>query len=160
LNQSYEPITICTIKKAVILIYMGKAELVLNDKRKVLHSVTHVFPWPSIIRLSRYKNVPYKKVVLTRKNILRRDSYKCSYCGRGDLPLTIDHVIPKAKGGFDSWENLVCACTICNNKKGDRTPEEANMTLTNRPFKPSHIMFIKNVVGKLDENWKPYLYLS
>ncbi|HSD64905.1 MAG TPA: HNH endonuclease, partial [Ignavibacteriaceae bacterium] len=82
------------------------------------------------------------------------------YCGRGDLPLTIDHVIPRARGGSDSWENLVCACTLCNNKKGDRTPEEANMLLTNRPFKPSHIMFIKNVVGKLDENWKPYLYLS
>jgi 5-methylcytosine-specific restriction endonuclease McrA len=160
LNQSYEPITICNIKKAVILIYMGKAELVLNDKRKVLHSVTRIYPWPSIIRLSRYINVPYKKVVLTRKNILRRDSYKCSYCGRGDLPLTIDHVIPRAQGGSDSWENLVTACTFCNNKKGDRTPEEANMMLTNRPFKPSHIMFIKNVVGKLDENWKPYLYLS
>ena len=139
---------------------MGKAELVLDDKRKNLHSVTRIFPWPSVIRLSRYINVPYKKVVLTRKNILRRDSYKCSYCGRGDLPLTIDHVIPRAQGGSDSWENLVTACTFCNNKKGDRTPEEANMMLTNRPFKPSHIMFIKNVVGKLDENWKPYLYLS
>lgn len=139
---------------------MGKAELVLDDKRKNLHSVTKIFPWPSVIRLSRYINVPYKKVVLTRKNILRRDSFKCSYCGRGDLPLTIDHVIPRARGGSDSWENLVCACTICNNKKGDRTPEEANMSLTSRPFKPSHIMFIKHVVGKLDENWKPYLYLS
>jgi 5-methylcytosine-specific restriction endonuclease McrA len=139
---------------------MGKADLVLDDKRKNLHTVSQVFPWPSVIRLSRYINVPYKKVVLTRKNILRRDLYKCSYCGRGDLPLTIDHVIPRARGGVDSWENLVCACTICNNKKGDRTPEEANMSLANRPFKPSHIMFIKNVVGKLDETWKPYLYLS
>ncbi len=139
---------------------MGKAELVLDDKRKNLHSVREIFPWPSVIRLSRYINVPYKKVVLTRKNILRRDAYKCSYCGRGDLPLTIDHVIPRARGGSDSWENLVCACTICNNRKGDRTPEEANMSLSGRPFKPSHIMFIKHVVGKLDENWKPYLYLS
>lgn len=134
--------------------------MVLDDKRKNLHSVTKIYPWPSVIRLSRYISVPYKRVVLTRKNILRRDSYRCSYCGRGDLPLTIDHVVPRARGGSDSWENLVCACTLCNNKKGDRTPEEANMLLTNRPFKPSHIMFIKNVVGKLDENWKPYLYLS
>jgi 5-methylcytosine-specific restriction endonuclease McrA len=104
--------------------------------------------------------VPYKKVVLTRKNILRRDAYKCAYCGRSDLPLTIDHVLPKSRGGNDSWENLVCACTLCNNRKGDRTLEEADMVLHNRPFKPSHIMFIKHVVGKLDENWKPYLYLS
>jgi 5-methylcytosine-specific restriction endonuclease McrA len=104
--------------------------------------------------------VPYKKVVLTRKNILRRDAYRCGYCGRGDLRLTIDHIIPKARGGTDSWDNLISACTICNNKKSDRTPEEANMSLLSKPFKPSHIMFIKNVVGKLDEKWKPYLYLS
>ena len=142
------------------MIYLGKAELVYNDSRKELRTVTQAFPWPSIIRLSRFVRIPYKKVVLTRKNILRRDAYKCAYCGRGDLPLTIDHVIPKSKGGRDTWENLVCACTLCNNKKGDRTPLEAKMDLLTKPFKPSHIMFIKNVVGKLDENWKPYLYLS
>lgn len=160
MNQSYEPITVCNIKKAVVLIYLGKAQLVIDDKRKVIHSVTAQYPWPSIIRLSRYVNVPYKKVVLTRKNILRRDSYRCAYCGRSDLPLTIDHIIPKARGGNDSWENLISACTLCNNKKGDRTPHEANMNLLTKPFKPSHIMFIKNVVGKVDENWKPYMYLS
>jgi len=104
--------------------------------------------------------VPYKKVVLTRKNILRRDGYKCSYCGRGDLTLTLDHIVPKARGGTDSWDNLVSACTKCNNKKGDRTPEEADMALLRKPFKPSHLMFIKNVVGKVDEKWKPYLYLA
>lgn len=134
--------------------------MVLNDKRKQLRTVNQAFAWPSIIRLSQFINLPYKKVVLTRKNILRRDSFKCGYCGRSDLPLTIDHVVPKARGGGDSWENLICACTLCNNRKGDRTPEEANMRLLNRPFKPSHIMFIKHVVGKLDENWKPYLYMS
>lgn len=140
--------------------YLGKAELVRDDKRKMLRTVNRNFPWPSIIRLSFFVRVPYKRVVLTRKNILRRDNYKCAYCGRSDLPLTIDHILPKAKGGTDSWENLICACTLCNNKKGDRTPVEASMELLYRPFKPSHIMFIKNVVGKLDENWKPYLYLS
>ena len=140
--------------------YLGKAELVRDDKRKMLRTVNKNFPWPSIIRLSFFVSVPYKKVVLTRKNILRRDNYKCAYCGRSDLPLTIDHILPKAKGGTDSWENLICACTLCNNRKGDRTPVEARMELLYRPFRPSHIMFIKNVVRKLDENWKPYLYLS
>jgi len=110
--------------------------------------------------LGRFVKVPYKRVVLTRKNILRRDAYRCGYCGRGDLRLTIDHIIPKARGGTDSWDNLVSACTLCNNRKGDRTPEEANMMMLIKPFKPSHIMFIKNVVGKIDDNWKPYLYLS
>lgn len=144
----------------MILIYLGKAELILNDRRKELHSARKKYPWPSVIRLNYFITVPYKKVVLTRKNVLRRDAFKCCYCGRSDLPLTIDHVIPRARGGSDSWENLVCACTVCNNRKGDRTPAEANLKLLQRPFKPSHIMFIKNVVGKLDESWKPYLYLS
>jgi len=140
--------------------YLGKAESVLNDDNKAIHSVSFNYPWPSIIRLSRYIRVPYKKVVLTRKNILRRDGYKCSYCGRGDLTLTIDHIVPKARGGIDSWDNLISACTKCNNKKGDRTPEEADMNMLKKPFKPSHIMFIKNVVGKVDDKWKPYLYLT
>lgn len=118
------------------------------------------FPWPSVIRISKYIKVPYKKVILSRKNILRRDNYKCAYCGRSDLMLTVDHVVPKARGGSDSWENLVTACTRCNNIKGDRTPEEANMKLLIKPFKPSHIIFIKNIVSKIDEKWKPYLYLS
>ncbi len=76
------------------------------------------------------------------------------------MPLTIDHIIPKARGGTDSWENLIAACTSCNNKKGDRTPIEANMKMLNRPYTPNHIIFIKNAVGKMDENWKQYLYLG
>jgi 5-methylcytosine-specific restriction endonuclease McrA len=160
LNQSYEPLTVCNIKKAMVLIVLGKAELLVDDKRKQIRTVNRHFPWPSIIRLNYFITVPYKKVVLTRRNILRRDAYKCAYCGRSDLPLTIDHVIPKARGGVESWENLVTACSVCNNKKGDRTLEETHMHLMYKPFKPSHIMFIKTVVGKLDENWKPYLYLS
>lgn len=160
LNQSYEPLTVCNIKKAIILILLGKAETVLKDEKKYVRTVSNAYPWPSVVRLTRYINLPYKKVVLTRKNILRRDSYKCGYCGRSDLPLTIDHITPRARGGSDTWENLICACTVCNNRKGDRLPAEANMNLLFKPFKPSHIMFIKNVVGKLDDKWKPYLYLS
>jgi len=141
-------------------VYLGKAEIIKQDNKKKIRSVSFYYNWPSVIRLGRFVKVPYKRVVLTRKNILRRDSYKCGYCGRGDLRLTIDHIIPKARGGMDSWDNLISACTVCNNKKGDRTPEEANMMMLVKPFKPSHIMFIKNVVGKIDDNWKPYLYLS
>lgn len=160
LNQSYEPLSVCNIKKAFLLLYLGKAELIINDDRKSIRTIRKSYPWPSVIRISKYINIPYKKVVLTRRNILRRDGYKCAYCGRGDLPLTVDHIVPKARGGDDIWENLISACTNCNNRKGDRTPEEARMPLLCRPFKPNHVMFIKNVVGKLDEKWKPYLYLS
>jgi len=158
LNQSYEPLTICNVKKAIVLILLGKAELVADNERKKIHTVSKTFPWPSVIRLNDFVKVPYKKIILTRRNILKRDGHKCAYCGRGDLPLTIDHVIPKSKGGDDSWENLVAACLPCNNKKGDRTPDEAGMKLRTKPYAPNHIMFIKSAVGRMEESWKPYLF--
>ncbi|OGU56294.1 MAG: HNH endonuclease [Ignavibacteria bacterium RBG_13_36_8] len=158
LNQSYEPLTICNVKKAMILMFLGKAELVSDNNQKAIRTVAKIFPWPSVIRLKSYIKLPYKKIILTRKNILKRDGHRCGYCGRGDLPLTIDHIIPKSRGGDDSWENLVSACLPCNNKKGDQTPEEANISLKVKPYIPNHIMFIRNTVSRLDDNWKPYLF--
>lgn len=137
---------------------MGKAELISADQNRLLRSKTAEFPKPNVIRLRRYVSVPYKQVILTRRNVLKRDEYKCVYCGRGDIALTVDHVIPKARGGKDSWQNMVCACTKCNNKKGSRTPAEAEMKLLHKPFEPNHILFIKNSVSKVDESWKPYLF--
>lgn len=137
---------------------MDKAEIVAHNHQRYVRSTYTKYPWPSVIRLNRFVLVPYKKVVLTRKNILKRDLYKCVYCGRGDLPLTIDHIIPKARGGEDVWENLVAACVICNNRKGNKTPEEANLIMRSKPFKPSYIMFISSFITKLDESWKPFLY--
>ncbi|MCK6603954.1 MAG: HNH endonuclease [Ignavibacteriaceae bacterium] len=160
LNQSFEPITVCNVKRAVTLLMLGKAEIISQDEDRALRTVSGTFPLPVVIRLRRYIILPYKKVILTRKNILRRDSYKCAYCGRSDIVLTIDHIIPKARGGADSWENLITACTKCNNKKGDRTPHEAGMRLLYQPFVPSHILFIKNTVGKIDTRWKPYLFIN
>lgn len=97
-------------------------------------------------------------MILTRKNILRRDKHVCAYCGRGDLPLTIDHIIPKSMGGEDSWENLITACLPCNNKKGNRTPQQANMILRTKPYKPSYVIFLVNSLNKIDENWKTFLF--
>jgi 5-methylcytosine-specific restriction endonuclease McrA len=139
---------------------LEKAEIVASSNGKTLKSIYRQFPWPSVIRLNRYIKVPYKQVIMTRKNILKRDMYKCAYCGRSDLPLTIDHVVPKARGGEETWENLVTACVACNNRKGDRTLEEAELTLRIRPYKPHYILFISNSVSKVDENWKPYLFQS
>jgi len=158
LNASYEPLTICNVKKAVCLIFLGKAELVSDNNAKTIHTVSKNYPFPSVIRLLQFIKVPYKKIILTRKNILKRDRHKCGYCGRADLPLTIDHIKPKARGGEDTWENLVTACLPCNNKKGDRTPTEAGMKLLIKPYAPSHIMFLKNSVNRIDESWKPYLF--
>jgi 5-methylcytosine-specific restriction endonuclease McrA len=159
LNQSYEPLTVCTIKRATMLVFSRKAELVSRDERRAIRTVSGDYPWPSVIRLARYVKAPYRNVSLTRKNILRRDRFRCVYCGRGDVPLTIDHVVPKSRGGRDSWKNLAAACHICNNRKGDRLLSETNMTLRVKPYKPTHILFIRNSVNLLDERWKPYLYL-
>jgi 5-methylcytosine-specific restriction endonuclease McrA len=159
LNQSYEPISICSVKKAIHLLLLTKAELVAPKNGLQLHSVNFRIPLPSIIRLSRYIKIPYKKIELSRKNILRRDGYRCQYCGTTTGNLTVDHIIPKSRGGADTWENLVTACISCNNKKGNRTPEEAGMKLIARPRKPNHIIFIKNFVGSsIDSQWKPYLF--
>jgi 5-methylcytosine-specific restriction endonuclease McrA len=160
LNQNYEPMSVINVKKAIVLLYLGKAELIIAQDGKRVHSVSMSMPFPSIVRLSVFVRVPFKKIILSRKNILRRDAHRCQYCGRADIPLTVDHVMPISRGGEDTWENLACACVRCNNKKGDRTPEEALMSLRRKPMRPNHVTFIRHFVGTLDERWKPYLFLN
>jgi len=152
--------SVCNVKKAIILLYLGKAELIEAYDGKMVRSVSMSMPFPSIVRLGVYIHVPYKRIILSRKNILRRDGHRCQYCGRSDRPLTVDHVIPKAKNGEETWENLVTACVDCNNRKGDRTPEEANMKLLRKPMCPNHVTFIRHFVGDVDERWKPYLFMN
>lgn len=158
LNQNYEPLTICNVRRAIVLIYLGKAEAIYCIEEKRVKSVHRSFEYPSIVRLVFFVRVPFKKIILSRKNILRRDNHRCQYCGITSN-LTVDHVVPKSRGGEDSWENLTTACVKCNNKKGNRTPEEAKMHLLNIPKRPSHITFIKNFAGRIDNEWKPYLYM-
>jgi len=152
--------SICNVKKAIVLLYLGKAELIEAYDGKQVRSVSVQMPFPSIVRLGVYIHVPYKKIILSRKNILRRDGHKCQYCGRSDIPLTIDHITPKSRSGEDTWENLVAACVHCNNRKGDRTPDDAQMKLLRRPIRPNHVTFIRHFVGRLDERWKPYLFMN
>ena len=159
LNQDYGAITICSVRRAFVLVLMQKAELVAANDGRMLRSPTREYEWPSIIRLKRYVPAPYRRVMLSRHNVHRRDGNICQYCGKRER-LTIDHVMPKSRGGRDTWENLVSACVPCNNRKGDRTPEEASMPLLRNPFRPSHVMFIRDYVGKLEETWKPYLFIS
>ncbi len=128
-----------------------------NEKKK-LNTISRSFPWPSIIRLNNYIHVPYQRIILTRKNIIKRDGHRCAYCGQRDESLTIDHILPKSRGGGDSWENLTACCVRCNNKKGNRTPEEAGMPLRLTPYTPNHIMFILKDAGNVDQAWKPFLF--
>ena len=158
LNQSYEPISICSPQKAMILLFLMKADLVASKEELHIRTVAQSFPFPTVIKLRRYIKFPYRKVELSRKNIMRRDGHECQYCGSRNH-LTIDHVVPRSRGGKDTWENLVTACVACNNKKSNRTPEEAEMPLLNKPFKPHHIIYLKQFVTNLDETWKPYLFI-
>jgi len=159
LNQSFQPMSITNARKAIILIFLGKAEIVERNG-EYIHSVSARFPLPSIVRLTRFIHVPKKRVMLTRKNILKRDSHQCQYCGRRNVALTIDHVIPRDRKGGDTWENLVCACVKCNNKKGNHTLDEVGFKLLKKPQKPNHIFFIRYAAGVIDERWKPYLYMT
>ncbi len=152
--------SVISARKAIVLLFLGKAELLETSDGKLLHSVSMSMPFPSVLRLGFYVKIPYKNIILSRKNILRRDGHRCQFCGRSDIALTVDHVIPSSRGGEDTWENLVCACVRCNNRKGDRTPEEADMPLRRKPMRPNHVTFIRQFVGTVNERWKPYLFLQ
>lgn len=156
LNASYEPLNITNWKRAVILLVKGKAEQLEHDGRMIYKS----FPLPSVIRLRNYVRVPYKEIPLTRRNILERDRHTCQYCKYKGDQLTLDHIIPRSRGGADSWENLVAACVNCNIKKGNRTPKEAQMLLIKQPRKPYsslHFELIKCTKGNLNQEWKKYV---
>ena len=159
LNQNYEPMTVCSARKAIVLLYLGKAEMVEKDSGWV-HSVSTSMPIPSIVRLSRLIRAPRRRVLLNRKNIIRRDGHQCQYCGSKEGPFTVDHIMPRNRGGGDSWENLVCACMKCNCQKGNKTPHEANMPLLREPRRPGYLFFVRSLVNKPDEKWKPYLYMT
>lgn len=125
-----------------------------------LRTVSSVYPYPSIVRLFSYVRLPFRKVELTRKNIIRRDNNQCAYCHTTKPPLTIDHVTPKSRGGADTWENLVTACVRCNNKKGNRTPEEAGMAMNRKPFRPNHVTFLRKFAGRIEQEWEQYLFMN
>ncbi len=160
LNQNFEPLSVCGVKRAVILMYLGKAEIIETVDGYVLRSERQEIPVPSIVRLDYYVKVPGKRIMLTRKNILKRDGSRCQYCGRKEGSMTVDHIVPKIYGGEDTWENLVCACSDCNNKKGHKLPEQAGLRLIRKPRKPNNITFIRQFIGIKDHRWKRYLFME
>lgn len=160
LNQNYEPLSVCSVRRAVVLLFLGKAQLIERRDGDMVRSISRVIPVPSVVRLGFYIRVPQKRVLLTRKNIVKRDGHRCQYCGETSGPMTVDHITPKIYGGRDSWENLVCACIRCNNLKGNRSLEEAGMRFLRIPKRPNHITFIQQFIGIADNRWKRYLFLD
>lgn len=160
LNQNYEPLSVCTVKRAVVMVFLDRAEIIETLDGKRIRSVTTSIAVPSVVRLGGYIKVPHKRIMLSRKNIIKRDGGICQYCGHKKTDMTVDHIVPKHLGGKDTWENLVAACAECNNKKGQRTPDQAGMKLLRKPRRPNHITFIKQFIGVKDTSWKRYLFME
>lgn len=157
LNADFSAITVCSVPKAFLLVYLNKAELVTESGSARLRTVRGSYPLPTVIRLHHYVHIPYRNgVVLNRQNIFKRDGGQCVYCSSG-RDLTLDHVHPRSRGGKTSWDNLATACRPCNSRKGDLTPEEAEMPLRLRPYKPSFVMFLRDFADKVSEDWSYYL---
>jgi len=135
LNATFEPLAVVTAKRAVVLMLTGKAECIEAACAGVFHSESLTIPAPSVMRLSRYVRVPYRRSVpMTRAGVLRRDGRRCAYCGR--RADTIDHVVPRSRGGRHTWDNCVAACRVCNSRKADRLLSELGWTLDSPPRPP------------------------
>jgi 5-methylcytosine-specific restriction endonuclease McrA len=157
LNANFEPIHVCTTRRALGLVLNGKASLVL-DGRGEIHTVAETFPKPSVIRLDRMIKRPRPVIKLTKREILRRDEYTCQYCGQHASYLTVDHIIPRRLGGRHSWDNLVAACPPCNHRKGGRTIEQAQMRLLHSPKEPpaSAMYLFARHLGD-NQEWIPFI---
>ena len=155
LNATYEPLCVVPARRALLLVLMRKA-ISVEDSDLVLHSSSIQLRAPAVVRLIRYVRIPYRgPVPLTRRAVFARDGGRCVYCG---VPATsIDHVVPRSRGGEHVWENVVAACRPCNTAKRDRLLSETSMTLRRRPTAPRALTWISVAVGSVPTHWEPYL---
>jgi 5-methylcytosine-specific restriction endonuclease McrA len=159
LNMDYSPINITTLQKGFKLVFKGKAEVVTHESENPIVTDKKDYIRPTVIRLLKYIVLPFKKVHLSRQNIFKRDDNECIYCG-ATTDLTIDHVIPRSKGGSNTWENLVTCCGMCNvrkcSKDVDEFLSEYNLTMRHKPFRPSYLYFVEKI-NRISNDWKQYL---
>jgi len=160
LNATYEPLSIVSIKRAIVLLLKEKAELI-EAAEAMLHSERFTIPTPLVIRLVYYVKIPpLMSLPVTRRTVLARDHYTCQYCGL--MPprqqLTLDHVLPRSRGGKTVWENVVTACDKCNGRKGNRTPAEANMRLITEPKRPRYLAIAALASVEVKQAWNKYMW--
>ncbi|HEX9746570.1 MAG TPA: HNH endonuclease [bacterium] len=159
LNLDYQPINICGTRRAVKLLFKGKAEIIEN-RGDFIRSAAFSMPRPSVIKLATFIKMPAPTLKLSRKAILARDNHRCQYCGGNSVKMTVDHIVPRKFGGRFTWENLVCACSRCNAKKGDRTPADSEMKLLRPPRRPGYIPHISYSLYRQslqEQDWLKYL---
>jgi 5-methylcytosine-specific restriction endonuclease McrA len=160
LNASYEPLNVCTVRRAVVLVLKQKAEMLERGTRR-LRSESMTLDQPVVIRLVEYVRVPRdgSRRRITRRAVFARDSWTCQYCGR-TTHLTVDHVMPRSRGGASDWENIVTSCAPCNRRKGDRTPVEIDMHPRRKPKAPGPTVFIRVAAPVVPPAWQQYLVTS
>jgi 5-methylcytosine-specific restriction endonuclease McrA len=157
LNASYEPLNVCSVRRAHVLVWRGKAE-VIEALERPLRSSTDTFRWPHVIRLVTYVRVPRAiQRRISRRALFARDGWRCVYCGSSSGRLTLDHVVPRSKGGESVWENVVTACAPCNLRKGDRLLEETGLILKRLPRAPAPELFIQLTTSTIPTGWRQYL---
>ena len=155
LNATYEPLCVVSARRAVVLVLSEKAE-VLHDSEEDMRSERLALKVPSVIRLRYFVKVPFRRrSALNRRAVFARDGGRCQYCGAAAE--SIDHVVPRAKGGTHTWENVVAACRPCNTAKRDRLLSETTMVLRRRPSVPRELTWITVAVGTIPPHWEPYL---
>ena len=158
LNATYEPLSVVSTRRALVLILSDKAEL-LAATDAYFHSERAAFPEPSVVRLSYFVKVPYQtRVALNRRAVFARDGHRCQYCG--GAAENIDHVVPRSKGGTHTWENVVAACRPCNTTKEDRFLHETGLTLRRAPAPPRDGVWVLAANGRARPDWEPYLGLA
>ena len=160
LNATYEPLNVVSLRRAVLLLVKEKAEIV-EAAEAWLRSERMALQVPLVIRLVYYVRIPRRfSLPLSRRTILVRDNYTCQYCGRqpGKAHLTIDHILPRSRGGETVWENMVAACGPCNRRKGNRTPEEAGMPLLREPSRPRYLAIALLAGANTPKSWGKYMY--
>ena len=157
LNATYEPVNVCTVRRAIVLLLKEKAEVIERADRE-LHSVNGSMSRPAVIRLVSYVRIPRDthRRKITRRAVFARDNWTCQYCG-ARTQLTVDHVIPRSKGGGSSWDNIVASCAPCNRRKGDLLPRQANMQLAHPPRTPNPDVFIHVASPTIPAAWRQYL---
>jgi 5-methylcytosine-specific restriction endonuclease McrA len=158
LNATYEPINVCTVRRATVLVFKSKAEI-LEHAEDDLHWATGAMPKPVVVRLSNYVRIPHSATgarKITRRAVFARDGWACQYCG-ARTTLTVDHVIPRSKGGGSSWENIVAACAPCNRRKGDHLPHQVKMHPRQKPRTPNPTIFIQLASPTIPAGWRQYL---
>ena len=162
LNSNYEPLNVCDTRRAFRLLFGEKAEVIEYDHHEI-RTAREIFRAPSVIRLQYLIKRPRPRVKLSRREIFSRDHHTCQYCGRQTHDLTLDHVVPRHRGGGHTWENLVAACRPCNHRKGGKTLEETRMRLTRPPFEPRsdlYSLFTPYLADPRNEPWRTYLFLG